>query len=76
MLLTRHKIKCVGRKIKLNFIHKAAERRTFAQGMIKRLNLKLIEGWNPWIESVNGRAYHTIEDVFNHYRAFTEKNVC
>ena len=61
------------KKIKLNFIHKAAERRTFAQGMIKRLNLKLIEGWNPWIESVNGRAYHTIEDVFNHYRAFTEK---
>ena len=61
------------KKIKLNFIKKAAERRIFAQGMMKRLNAKLLDGWNPWIESVHGKAYHTIEDVFTHYRRFTEK---
>jgi integrase len=61
------------KKIKLNFIKKASERRIYAQGLIKRLNAQLMDGWNPWIESENGNAYHTVEDVFNHYRRFTEK---
>jgi len=61
------------KKIKLNFIIKVAERRAYAAGLIKRLNMQLMNGWNPWIEADNSRAYHTFEDVFDHYRRFLEK---
>ncbi len=61
------------KKIKLNYIEKIGERRSFAAGLIKRLNYKLERGWNPWIESENSKAYHTITDVFNHYRRHIDK---
>lgn len=61
------------KKIKLNFIGKASERRTYAAGLIKRLNMQLMNGWNPWVEADNSRAYHTIDDVFMQYRRFVEK---
>lgn len=61
------------KKIKINFIEKISDRRQYAKGMIKRLNSQLERGWNPWIEAENGQAYHSIEDVFNHYRRAIEK---
>jgi integrase len=61
------------KKIKLNFITKASERRTYASGLMKRLNMQLMNGWNPWIEADNSRAYHILEDVFEHYRRFMDK---
>lgn len=61
------------KKIKINFIEKISDRRQYAKGMIKRLNSQLERGWNPWIEAENGQAYHTVEDVFNHYRRAIEK---
>ena len=46
---------CMRRKgYKLNFIEKVGERRRYADGLIKRLNLKLEQGWNPWVESETG----------------------
>lgn len=61
------------KKIKLNFIKKSSERRIYAQGLMKRLNAQLLEGWNPWINAENGNAYHTMEDVFIHYRKWADK---
>lgn len=61
------------KKIKLNFIHKVAERRRYAMALIKRLHTQLENGWNPWIEADNSRAYHTLKDVFEQYRRFIEK---
>jgi len=61
------------KKIKLNFIEKNSERRKYANGLIVRINEKLMNGWNPWIESENSKSFHTIEDVFQKYRKFIEK---
>lgn len=61
------------KKIKINFIEKIADRRRYAQGLIKRLHTQLENGWNPWIEQENGKAYHTLTDVFERYRRFAEK---
>lgn len=61
------------KRIKINFIEKKSERRRYANGLIVRLNRKLESGWNPWIESENEKAYHTIAEVFEHYRRFIEK---
>lgn len=61
------------KKIKLNFIEKISERRKYAAALIKRLNVQLENGWNPWIEADNSRAYHTMTDVFEQYRRFMDK---
>ncbi len=61
------------KKIKLNFIAKTADRRRYANALIKRLHTKLESGWNPWIECENGKAYHTMEEVFTHYRKYIKK---
>lgn len=61
------------KKIKINFIEKIADRRRYAQGLIKRLHTQLENGWNPWIEAENSLAYHTMDDVFDRYRRFVEK---
>jgi len=61
------------KKIKLNFIEKIGERRKYADGLIKRLNVKLENGWNPWVESENGKAYHTFDEVCEHYKKYIEK---
>lgn len=61
------------KKIKLNHIQKVSERRHYANGLIKRLITKLDQGWNPWIEAENGKAYHKLTEVFNHYRKYITK---
>jgi integrase len=61
------------KKIKINFIEKISDRRKYANGLILRLNDKLMNGWNPWIEAENSKSFHTIKDVFDHYRRFIEK---
>ena len=35
--------------------------------------MKLANGWNPWIESTNGKAFHTLGDVLKEYRLFIDK---
>lgn len=61
------------KKIKLNFIEKISERRKYADGLIKRLNEKLLKGWNPWIEGEHGKAYHTFDDVVAHFKRYILK---
>lgn len=61
------------KRIKINFIGKVAERRRYANGLIKRLCDKLDYGWNPWIESDNSKAYHTFKDVCERYKQYITK---
>lgn len=61
------------KKIKLNHIEKITERRKFASGLIYRLSKQLENGWNPWIEAENSKAYHTFKDVCNRYRTYLQK---
>ncbi len=61
------------KKYKLNYIEKIGDRRRYAANLIKKLHQKLEDGWNPWIESENERAYHTFKDVCDHYRRYITK---
>lgn len=61
------------KRIKLNHIEKVAERRRYAEVLMKRLINKLDKGWNPWIEAENGKAYHFFKDVCTHYRKYITK---
>lgn len=61
------------KKFKLNHIEKIGDRRRYADGLIKRIIQKLDRGWNPWIESESGKAYHTFKDVCSHYKRYIEK---
>ncbi len=61
------------KKIKLNYIEKITERRKFASGLIYRLSKQLENGWNPWIEAENPKAYHTFKDVCERYKAYLQK---
>lgn len=63
------------KKIKLNHIEKIGQRRRYADGLMKRLIQKLEDGWNPWIESENEKAYHTFTDTCNHYRKIILNNI-
>ena len=63
------------KKIKLNFVEKIGERRRYAQQLMLRVSQKLQSGWNPWIESENGNAYHTLADVFDRYRTYIDKQL-
>ena len=61
------------KKIKLNFIESKLERRKYASGLIIRLNTKLQNGWNPWIESENGRAFLTFSEICENYLRYITK---
>lgn len=61
------------KKIKLNHIEKVTERKKFASGLIFRLSKQLENGWNPWIEAENSKAYHTFKDVCHKYSTYLQK---
>lgn len=61
------------KKIKLNHIEKVTERRKFASGLIYRLSKQLENGWNPWIEAENSKAYHKFNDVCERYKNYLQK---
>lgn len=61
------------KRIKVNFVEGIGARRKYADGLMKRLAKKLEDGWNPWIESENEKAYHTFKDVCDHYRRYITK---
>ena len=60
-------------RIKLNHIERISDRRKYASGLIFRLTKKLEQGWNPFIEAENSKAYHTFKDVCIKYKAYTEQ---
>lgn len=61
------------KRIKINFIEKIGERRKYADGLMRRLMVKLESGWNPWIEAEDSQAYKTIDEALKHYLKYIEK---
>lgn len=58
------------KKIKINFIEKVAERRRYANALMRRIIDQLDKGWNPWIEADNAKAYHLFRDVCEQYKRY------
>ncbi len=61
------------KKIKINHIIKITERRKFASGLMLRIQSKLENGWNPWIEVENSRAFSSWADVCERYKTYVMK---
>ena len=61
------------KKIKLNFIKRANERRKYAKDYMIRISEKLSLGWNPWIEQEQGNAYTLFKDIIDKYRTYIYK---
>lgn len=55
------------KRIKLNHIEKIGDRRKYADGLIRRLVANLENGWNPWIEAENEKAYKTFSEACDLY---------
>lgn len=60
-------------RIKLNHIKNARDRRQYAKDLIYRISRKLENGWNPFIEAENSKAYATFSDVCDRYQTYTTK---
>ena len=61
------------KRVKLNHIKNTVERRKYAYELIKRVNIKLETGWNPFTEKEGKRNYMKLADAFAHYRKVIEK---
>lgn len=61
------------KRIRINNIKPASQRRKYAEGLMKRLVEKLTEGWNPWITPDIGENYPLLSDTLNAYRAYVSK---
>ena len=61
------------KKYHLDNISKITERRNRANELIESLTKLLREGWSPWIDADNNRAYTILEDALNKYEAYVNK---
>lgn len=59
--------------IKINRIAGHKERRAYANGLIKRINQQLNEGWNPWVESISSDAFLLFNDVIDRYKKYIDR---
>jgi integrase len=57
--------KLVAKRIKLNRIKSVRERKKYANKLIKEINEKLAEGWNPFLESDAPKAFHKLDSVMD-----------
>ena len=55
------------KRIRVNYGKDLKERRYLAKQMIFRINEKLNNGWNPFIEEESPRSFHKILDVFDSF---------
>jgi integrase len=61
------------KKIKLNYIDKVSDRRSFANGLIRRLNSELEKGWNPFIAEENSKSYAMLTKVMDDFMKLNRK---
>ena len=55
------------KQVKMNRIKDKRERLRYAKRLVQKINLKLDEGWNPFIEQESPRALHRFSDVFKEF---------
>jgi integrase len=61
------------KRIKINAVGSANERKRFGKALCHRLSEKLENGWNPWIEQEHAAGYKRFTDVLSHYRNYLAK---
>ncbi|MEI6060695.1 MAG: tyrosine-type recombinase/integrase [Bacteroidota bacterium] len=61
------------KKVKINYIEKIAERRTFGYGLVRRLNAELEKGWNPFIAEENSKSYALLTKVLDDFMNLNRK---
>lgn len=61
------------KRIKINSVGTAVQRRRYAAQVCHRLATKLETGWNPWVEAEAGNTYKLFTDVLAHYRNYLDK---
>lgn len=61
------------KRIRINNIEGITKRRQYASSLISRISQKLEQGWNPWIEEENSKAYHFFTDVCRNYSNYIQK---
>jgi len=63
------------KRYKLNNVNPISVRRTYANEFLKCLMEKLVNGWNPWIESENSNAYKLFPDVCENFRRLLSRQL-
>lgn len=65
----------VRKRIKVNRVTPISERRKFARQLIHKINIKLAEGWNPFLEQEAPKAYTKLVDALDHFLKHKEKEL-
>lgn len=55
------------RRIKINHIKSLTERKKYGYNLVKEINNKLWQGWNPFLEETNPRGYRKLKEVMNQF---------
>ena len=63
------------KRIKVNRIKSVPQRRTIAREIIKRINGKLAEGWNPFVENAAPKSFHRFDAAINTYLEVQKKEL-
>lgn len=67
---------CMRRKrIKINAVGTAVQKRKYAAQLCHRLSAKLEAGWNPWVEADADYSYKLFSDALAHYRIYITKQL-
>lgn len=61
------------KRIKINSVGTAAQKRRYATQVCNRLSTQLESGWNPWVEAEADNCYKLFEDALSHYRRHITK---
>jgi len=55
------------KSIKINRIKSVTERRLFAKRLVQRINQKLAEGWNPFIEQEAPKSFYRLSQAIKSF---------
>lgn len=58
------------KKIMIGRIKGRKAQRQYADGILKRLTEKLLDGWNPWMDANRSSEYTSFTDVCSDYRTY------
>jgi integrase len=65
----------VRKRIKVNRITPISERRKFARQLIHKINVKLAEGWNPFLEQEAPKSYTKLIDALESFLIHKQKEL-
>lgn len=66
--------KMTRRRMKMNRIKSISERRKYCKKLVKDINIKLYEGWNPFKEDLAPKGFSKFSEVIPAYKTSIKKN--